>query len=104
FFLRCGNHSQRLVPELGPDELVTIQPRLDIAVLAPGGRRGRLHRSALPAPLHMAGALARYPYLNVRERLAVTAAMTALRFVDPDDPANDQRSFGDWLRRWRQDR
>ena len=30
--------------------------------------------------------------------------MTALRFVDPDDPANDQRSFGDWLRRWRQDR
>jgi 4-hydroxy-3-methylbut-2-en-1-yl diphosphate reductase len=103
-FLRCCTDYQRLVHELGADELVTIQPRLDIAVLAPGGRRGRLHRSALPAPLHLAGALARYPYLNVRERLAVTAAMTALRFVDPDDPANDQRSFGDWLRRWRQDR
>ena len=103
-FLRCCTDYQRLVHELGADELVTIQPRLDIAVLAPGGRRGRLRRSALPAPLHLAGALARYPYLNVRERLAVTAAMTALRFVDPDDPANDQRSFGDWLRRWRQDR
>jgi 4-hydroxy-3-methylbut-2-en-1-yl diphosphate reductase len=103
-FLRCCTEYQRLAHELGADELVTIQPRLDIAVLAPGGRRGRLRRSALPAPLHLAGSLARYPYLNVRERLALTAAMTALRFVDPDDPANDQRSFGDWLRRWRQDR
>jgi len=103
-FLRCCTEYQRLVHELDADALVTIQPRLDIAVLAPGGRRGRLRRSALPAPLHLAGALARYPYLNVRERLALTAAMTALRFVDPDDPANDQRSFGDWLRRWRQDR
>jgi 4-hydroxy-3-methylbut-2-en-1-yl diphosphate reductase len=78
---------------------VTIQPRLDIVVLSPSGRRGRLRRSSLPAPLHLAGAIARYPYLNVRERLAVTAAMTALRFVDPDDPANDRRSFGAWLRR-----
>jgi len=103
-FLRCCTEYQRLVHELGASEMVTIQSRLDIAVLSPGGRRGRLRRSALPAPLHLAGALAGYPYLNVRERLAVTAAMTALRFVDPDDPANDRRSFGDWLRRWRQDR
>jgi 4-hydroxy-3-methylbut-2-en-1-yl diphosphate reductase len=103
-FLRCCTEYQRLVHELDADDLVTMQPRLDIAVLAPGGRRGRLRRSVLPAPLQLAGALARYPYLNMRERLALTAAMTALRFVDPDDPANDQRSFGDWLRRWRQDR
>ncbi len=103
-FLRCCTEYQRLVHDLDADEMVTIQPRLDIAVLSPGGRRGRLHRSRLPAPLHLAGALARYPYLNLRERVALTAAMTALRFVDPDNPANDQRSFGDWLRRWRQDR
>ena len=103
-FLRCCTEYQRLVHELGADDLVTIQPRLDIAVLAPGGRRGRLRRSALPAPLHLAGSLARYPYLNLRQRLALTAAMTRLRFVDPDDPANDRRSFGEWLRRWRQDR
>ena len=98
-FLRCCTEYQRLVRDLGADELVTIQPRLDIAVLSPGGRRGRLWRSSLPAPLHLAGAIARYPYLSVGERLAVTAAMTALRFVDPDDPANDRRSFGAWLRR-----
>ena len=53
-FLRCCTAYQRLVHELGADELVTLQPRLDIAVLAPGGRRGRLRRSALPAPLHLA--------------------------------------------------
>ena len=63
-FLRCCTEYQRLVHDLDADELVTIQPRLDIAVLSPGGRRGRLRRSALPAPLHLAGALARYPYLN----------------------------------------
>jgi 4-hydroxy-3-methylbut-2-enyl diphosphate reductase len=98
-FLRCCTEYQRLLSDLGATELVEIQPRLDIAVLSPGGRRGRLRRSSLPAPLHLAGALARYPYLNVSQRLAVTAAMTALRFVDPDDPANDRRSFGAWLRR-----
>ncbi|HUB76937.1 MAG TPA: hydroxysqualene dehydroxylase HpnE, partial [Solirubrobacteraceae bacterium] len=103
-FLRCCTEYQRLVAELGASDLVTIQPRLDIAVLSPGGRRGRLHRSSLPAPLHLAGALARYPYLNAVQRLAVTAAMTTLRFVDPDDAANDRRSFGSWLRRHGQDR
>ena len=37
-FLRCCTEYQRLVHELDADALVTIQPRLDIAVLAPGGR------------------------------------------------------------------
>ncbi|HEX5193557.1 MAG TPA: 4-hydroxy-3-methylbut-2-enyl diphosphate reductase [Solirubrobacteraceae bacterium] len=102
-FLRCCTEYQRLLADLDASELVTIQPRLDIAVLAPAGRRGRLNRSSLPAPLHLASALARYPYLSVAQRLAVTAAMTALRFVDPDDPANDRRSFGAWLRQHGQD-
>ena len=44
-------------------------------MLAPGGRRGWLRRSQLPAPLHLAGALLRYPYLSMRERLALAWAM-----------------------------
>ncbi len=102
-FLRCCRDYQQLVHELDADDLVTMQSRLEIEVLAPGGRRGRLSRSALPAPLHLAAALARYPFLGIRQRLAVTAAMAALRFVDPDDAAADRTSFADWLRRHGQD-
>jgi squalene-associated FAD-dependent desaturase len=97
-FLRCCTAYRRLLSELEADDLVALQPRLDIVVLAPDGRRARLRRSSLRAPLHLAGALARYGLLGVRDRLAVARAMQSLRAVDPDDPAADARSFGDWLR------
>jgi squalene-associated FAD-dependent desaturase len=101
-FLRCCTAYVELLERLGARDLVTVQPRLEITVLAPGGRRGRLGRSGLPAPLHLAGALLRYPFLSLGERLRVAQAMQALRRVDVDDPAADARSFGDWLRAQRQ--
>ena len=101
-FLRCCTAYRDLVEELGAGQLVTLQPRLEVPVLAPGGRRGWLRRSQLPAPLHLAASLLRYPYLGMRERIALAWAMQQLRSVDVDDPANDALSFGDWLRRHRQ--
>jgi squalene-associated FAD-dependent desaturase len=56
-----------------------------------------LARGRLPAPFHLAGALLRYRFLSISQRLAVARAMQALRGVDPDDPEADARSFGDWL-------
>ena len=47
-------------------------------MLAPGGRLGWLRRSQLPAPLHLAASLLRYPYLGMRERLALAWAMQRL--------------------------
>jgi squalene-associated FAD-dependent desaturase len=73
-------------------------------VLAPGGQVSWLRRSDLPAPLHLAGALARYRYLGPRQRASLALAMNALRRVDPDDPVADARSFGDWLSVHRQSR
>ena len=102
-FLRCCTEYRELVSQLQATDLVTLQPRLDIAVLAPGNRRARLRRTSLPAPLHLAGALLRYRHLDVRRRLAVARAMQSLGRVDFDDPANDERSFGDWLREHGQD-
>jgi squalene-associated FAD-dependent desaturase len=61
-----------------------------------------LRRSALPAPLHLAGTLARYPFLTVAQRASVVRAMLALRRVNFEDPAVDEESFGDWLREHRQ--
>ena len=103
-FLRCCTAYRELVEQLGATELVTLQPRLDVAVLAPGGRVGHLRRSGLRAPLHLAASLLRYPYLGMRERIALAWAMQRLGVVDVDDPASDAVSFGDWLRRHRQSR
>ena len=96
-FLRCCTAYRRLLAEIGAEDCVMLQPRLDIPVLAPGGVRGRLRRSGLPAPLHLAASLARYPLLSVGQRWGVARTMQALRRVDPDDPAADARSFGAWL-------
>jgi hydroxysqualene dehydroxylase len=107
-FLRCCTEYRGLVDRIGAGSMVTLQERLDIAVLSPGGgggraRRGRLSRSGLPAPLHLAGSLLRYPFLSARGKLSAAMTMRALARVDVDDPANDARTFGDWLRDHGQD-
>jgi squalene-associated FAD-dependent desaturase len=105
-FLRCCTDYRAFVERIGAGEMITLQDRLDITVLGKdGGRlqRGRLNRTRLPAPLHLAGALLRYPFLSWRQRVSAAAAMTALGRVDVEDPANDARTFGDWLRAHGQD-
>jgi squalene-associated FAD-dependent desaturase len=103
-FLRCCVAYRALLRDFGAEDLVTLQPRLRITVLAPGGRRAVLARGRLPAPVHLAGALLRYPFIGVSQRLSVARAMQALRSVDVEDPAVDERSFGDWLIEHGQDR
>lgn len=96
-FLRCCVAYRALLREIEAENLVTLQPRLRITVLAPGGRRATLARGSLPAPVHLAVALLRYPFISPRQRLGVARAMQALRSVDVDDPAADAQSFGGWL-------
>jgi squalene-associated FAD-dependent desaturase len=99
-FLRCCTAYQRLLDRLGVSDLVTLQPRLDVPVRsgdAPG-RTAHLRRGRLPAPLHLAGSLLRYPWLTPAERLSFARAATALRSVDAEALENDRTSFGDWLR------
>jgi squalene-associated FAD-dependent desaturase len=96
-FLRCCTAYRDLLERIGATELAAIQPRLAIPVLGPGGATSWLRRTSLPAPLHLAGSLLRYRFLSPWQRLSVARAMQALRDVDPDDPAADARSFGEWL-------
>jgi squalene-associated FAD-dependent desaturase len=96
-YLRCCGAYQSLLERLGVAGLAPLQPRLAVPVLAPGGRMGWLRRGNLPAPLHLAGALARYPYLDWPARLRVARAALALRRMDPADQRLDLRSFADWL-------
>ena len=74
-FLRCCTAYRGFLERLGTTHLVDLQSRLDIPVLGTGGRRGRLRRTpGLPAPLHLAGSLARYPFLAPRERVRAAIA------------------------------
>jgi len=73
-----------------------LQDRFDVAVLGPHGQ-ARLRRNRLPGPLHMGQALITYPLLSPAERLRVTRAALAMRFLDPARPGLDAQRLGDWL-------
>jgi squalene-associated FAD-dependent desaturase len=96
-FLRGCAAYRGLLSRLGSDHLVSVQPRLEIPVLSPGAKAFRLRRARLPAPLQLAGALARYPYLSRRQRVGAARAALALMRLDPDDPALDRVTLGEWL-------
>jgi squalene-associated FAD-dependent desaturase len=96
-FLRCCTSYRELLAQLGVTGSATLQDRFDVTVLAPGGNRARLRRSALPAPLHLGRALIGYGFLSLPERLRVGRAALALRTLDPARPGLDGQRLGDWL-------
>ena len=99
-FLRCCTAYRGLLARLGMTGSVAIQDRFDVTVLTPGGS-ARLRRGQLPAPLHLAGALAGYSLLAPLDRLRVARAAAALRRARPGDPGLDAQAAGDWLAaRW----
>ncbi|MFR9800053.1 hydroxysqualene dehydroxylase HpnE [Streptomyces sp. MS06] len=100
-YLRCCTAYRWFLDRIEGAELAPLQNRLDVPVLdaaAPEGRRlGRLRRDALPVPLHLGRSLAGYPHLSLAERARVGRAALALRGLDLNDPALDERDFGSWL-------
>jgi squalene-associated FAD-dependent desaturase len=102
-FLRCCTAYRGLLKDLEATGSVELQPRLRIAVLAPGAEPAWLYRSSLPAPFHLAGALLRYQPLSIRQRLSAARAMRRLDRIDPDSAVTDKRSFGEWLDQQGQD-
>ncbi|WP_238009446.1 hydroxysqualene dehydroxylase HpnE [Dactylosporangium sp. AC04546] len=97
-FLRCYERYRALLDRLGSTGLTQLQPRFSVPILAPGRAPHVLARTrGLPAPAHLLPALAGYSLLDARERWRAINAANALRAVDPDDPGNDGRSFGEWL-------
>ena len=95
-FLGCCTAYRELIARLGMTGSVSLQDRFDVAVLGPHGR-ARLRRTRLPGPLHMGQALVTYPLLSPAERLQVTRAALAMRFLDPARPGLDAQRLGDWL-------
>jgi hydroxysqualene dehydroxylase len=103
-FLRGCLAYRALLARLGSDHLVEVQRRLEIPVLSPGAPPFMLRRSSLPAPLQLAGALARYPFLSPLQRLGAARAALALMRLGRSrrgrrELANDELTLGDWLAR-----
>jgi squalene-associated FAD-dependent desaturase len=101
-FLRCCGAYRALLARLGSEHLVSVQPRLEIPVLKPGSEPFTLRRSSLPAPLHLAGALARYPHLTRRQRFGAARATLALMGLTRSRRGRrevelDRLTFGQWL-------
>jgi squalene-associated FAD-dependent desaturase len=96
-FLRCYTAYLALLARLGSARHVELQPRFEIPVLSPGTTPTVLRRGRLPAPLHLAGALARYRRLTLAQRLRAARAGLALMRLDPNDRALDRLTLGDWL-------
>ncbi|WP_328718198.1 hydroxysqualene dehydroxylase HpnE [Streptomyces sp. NBC_00247] len=105
-YLRCCTGYRWFLDRIGAAHLAPLQDRLDVPVLdvgrPAGPRLGRLRRTNLPVPLHLAGGLAAYPHLSLADKASVGRAALALGRLDPADPALDDVSFADWLRRYGQ--
>jgi squalene-associated FAD-dependent desaturase len=96
-FLRSCVAYRALLDRLGSAGRVRLQRRLTIPVLKPGSKPAILRRGALPAPLHLAGALARYPHLTLGERASAARAALAMARLDPRHEALDRLTLGEWL-------
>ncbi len=104
-FLRCCDEYLGFLGRIGARGEVELPGRLDIPVVAPATRPGQpprlgwLRRNDLPAPLHLAGSLLRYPHLPVSARLSAARAMLGLRRLDPGRDNLDGQTFASWLSR-----
>ncbi|MER5554451.1 hydroxysqualene dehydroxylase HpnE [Streptomyces sp. NPDC002793] len=102
-YLRCCTAYRWFLDRIEGAHLAPLQDRLDVPVLdvgrPAGPRLGRLRRTGLPVPLHLAGGLAAYPHLSLAEKAGVARAALALGRLDPADPALDGIDFATWLRR-----
>ena len=102
-FLRCCTEYRAFLRRLGVEEQTHLQQRLDVPVIDPSsGRRARLRRDRLPAPLHLARALLGYRLLSMAQRLRAIVGALALDRVDRSAPASDEQTFESWLRAHRQ--
>jgi zeta-carotene desaturase len=71
----------------------------EMTFIEPGGRASVMHASPLPAPLHTAPSFLRFPFLNIKDKLAISRAIAALTLTNQPDTG---RSFLDWCHRHRQ--
>jgi uncharacterized protein with NAD-binding domain and iron-sulfur cluster len=64
----------------------------DMTFIEPGGRRSVMHASPLPAPLHTAPSFLRFPFLNAKDKVAISGAIAALTLATQRDTGSQSWS------------
>jgi hydroxysqualene dehydroxylase len=70
----CYTETLDFLKKIGTYDKLVFRDRMEIEMIAPGGRQGRLRTGWLPGPLHMASALMGFSLLSAGERMSVLAA------------------------------
>ncbi|MBV8149292.1 MAG: FAD-dependent oxidoreductase, partial [Candidatus Eremiobacteraeota bacterium] len=96
-FLACCTAFMAFARRAGFESELYLQPRFDALILDRNDKRGRLRAQALPAPLHLLAAFARYPHLSLRGKLLVANALRSAH-----SKGEEIMSFEQWLQRTRQ--
>jgi zeta-carotene desaturase len=68
----------------------------NMTFIEPGGRASVMHASPLPAPMHTAPSFLQFPFLNAKDKLAISRAIAALTLRHQPDTG---RSFLEWCHR-----
>src|SRR5579862_4946266 len=68
----------------------------EMTFIEPGGRTSVMHASPLPAPLHTAPSFLEFPFLNAKDKFAISRAISSLTLMTQRDTGE---SFLDWCRR-----
>jgi squalene-associated FAD-dependent desaturase len=95
--LGCCTNLVEFYKRLGVENKIRWYDRLTF--LEPGGQASTISPSVLPAPFHTAPSFLRAGCLNLRDKIAISAAMAALARALPPD---NGESFLTWLRGHRQ--
>src|ERR1700758_1410726 len=65
----------------------------EMTFIEPGGRTSVMHGSPLPAPLHTAPSFLQFPFLNLKDKLVISRAISSLTLSAQRDIG---QSFQDW--------
>ncbi len=98
--LRCCVNLLDFYARLGVADRIRFYP--EFYFLEPGGRRSKLARGMLPAPLHLTGSFLRMPCLGVMDKVAIGRALLALMRERRWRSDLEQITMLDWLREKKQ--
>jgi phytoene dehydrogenase-like protein len=91
-FLRCCVEYRALLDRLGVTGETTLQDRLALPILRPGGKLSYLRRAPLPPPFHFAPSFARFGALSLRDRVKLLRPALELQRASLDDPSLDEQT------------
>ena len=97
-FLGCCTEYIRFLDKLGSLGRTHLQPSLDIRVMGPTGKVGRLKSCRMPGLFHLLPSFLMYPHLRWRDKLLTLYGLLRVKLADRSRAALERQSFYHWLK------